>query len=45
MSTLKPGQRDPGAPDISTSPMPMPEDLRTAALNYNAPRRVMDKRR
>jgi hypothetical protein len=34
MSTRKPGQRDPKAPDIPTSPTPMDDATREGILRY-----------
>jgi len=34
MSTRKPGQRDPKAPDIPVTPTPMPDDVREDILRY-----------
>jgi len=36
MSTRKPGQRDPKAPDIPTSPTPMDDATREGILRYLA---------
>jgi len=34
MSTRRPGRRDPKAPDIPTSPTPMPDETREGILRY-----------